>query len=100
EGNGLVAVAVAPAVGAGEAGTCERDGNGFEKRGGFHGQFCCPGGVLLSSNGQTPFLNLSTSTPLSWQVVHSLPFLASRWTCAEHQSGPPARQLLPNGWLE
>ena len=63
-------------------------------------QFCCPGGVLLSGKGHTPFLNLSASTPLSWHVVHTVPRLASRCACAEHQSGPPALQLLPSAWLE
>ena len=53
---------------------------------------CMPGGVVLSGNGQALCVNLSVRKPLSWHVVHSVPCSASRCTCAEHQSGPPATQ--------
>jgi tetratricopeptide (TPR) repeat protein len=52
-------------------------------------QFCWPGGVELSGNGQTLFVNLSVSTPLSWHVVQSVPLDASRCTCDEHHPAHP-----------
>jgi hypothetical protein len=36
------------------------------------------GGVRLFSNGHTPCSNFSMSSPLSWQVLHNVPRLASR----------------------
>jgi hypothetical protein len=66
----------------------------FPRLSGERFQFCCPGGVLLVGNGHTLASNFSISNPLSWHVVHKVPRDASKCTCAEHQSGPPARQLL------
>jgi hypothetical protein len=63
-------------------------------------QFCLPGGVELSGNGHTPFVNLSISIPLSWHVLHTVPVSRSRCTCAEHQSGPPARHCPMEKWLD
>jgi hypothetical protein len=63
-------------------------------------QFCLPDGVELSGNGHTPFVNLSISIPLSWHVLHTVPVSRSRCTCAEHQSGPPARHCAVVKWLD
>jgi hypothetical protein len=50
--------------------------------------FCSPGGVLLSGNGQTPFVNFRDNKPLSWHVVQSVPRALSKWR-------PP--QIIANG---
>jgi hypothetical protein len=56
-----------------------------------YNQFSPPlGGVVVPGKGQTPFVNFNTKRPLSWHVLQSVPSLAFRWTCAVHQSGPPA----------
>src|SRR5262245_47276265 len=63
-------------------------------------QFCMPGGVVDSANGQALCVNLRLSRPLSWHVVHNVPCDASMCTCALHQSGPPATHPPPRLWFE